>query len=228
MSLTKTNKDQINPKLQPIKGGKPSVKSERENGVQQSKARTDEWSNDLVAVGLSEDRQAFARLFNHFAPLIKGYFLSNHGSSMSGGMVEELIQEVMLKVWVKAKQFNPDKAAASTWLFTMARNTRIDMLRRKARHNNEPLETEDIWSTDEEESPVSVLQQHRNQASISDAVETLPTEQAQIVKMIYMEGKTHSVVAEDLQLPLGTVKSRLRLALSKMKIQIAPSGNELI
>ena len=142
-------------------------------------------------------------------------------------MVEELIQEVMLKVWVKAAQYNPDKAAASTWLFTMARNTRIDMLRRQSRHNNEPLETEDIWSTDEEESPVSVLQQHRNQNSIKEAVNKLPSEQAQIVKMIYMEGKTHSVVADDLQLPLGTVKSRLRLALSKMKLQMSPSGNEL-
>lgn len=203
----------------------PNVLHLQEKRVQSAAKRTDEWSKDLVSIGKAQDRQAFIRFFEHFAPMIKGYFLSNAGQSLSSSMVDELIQEVMLKVWTKASKFDPEKAAASTWLFTMARNTRIDMLRRQARHNTEVLETEDVWATEEEESPIALLQQQRDKNLISDSISELPPEQSQVVRQIYMEGKTHSAVAEELKLPLGTVKSRLRLALAKMKIQITQSAS---
>ena len=202
------------------------LKSAWEQQLQNTAKRTDSWSLDLVTIGRNRDREAFARFFQHFAPLIKGYFLNHQGMMMSSTQADELVQEVMLKVWTKAKKYNPEKAAASTWLFTMARNTRIDMLRRQSRHNTEVLETEDIWATEEEESPVAQLQQQREQSLVKDAMADLPPEQAQIVQIIYMEGKTHTVAAEELNLPLGTVKSRLRLALAKMKIQITQSADE--
>jgi len=100
------------------------------------------------------------------------------------------------------------------------------MLRRQSRHNTEVLETEDIWATEEEESPVARLQMQREQKLVREAMVDLPPEQAQIVQIIYLQGKTHTVAAEALNLPLGTVKSRLRLALAKMKIQITQSADE--
>ncbi len=203
-----------------------SFKPDREQKLQNTARRTDSWSEDLVAIGKKRDREAFARFFAHFSPLIKGYFLNHQGMMMSSTQADELVQEVMLKVWTKATKYKPEKAAASTWVFTMARNTRIDMLRRQARHNTEVLETEDIWATEEEESPVAQLQYQREQTLVMEAMKDLPPEQAQIVQIIYLEGKTHTVAAEELNLPLGTVKSRLRLALAKMKIQITQSADK--
>ena len=96
--------------------------------------RTDEWSEALVLVGESQDRGAFTRFFRHFAPLIKAFALS--GSSLSASHADELVQEVMLKVWQKAGGFNPEKAAASTWVYTIARNCRTDMFRESAEQYN--------------------------------------------------------------------------------------------
>lgn len=209
-----------------IKAWHTNLKPVREQRVHTKTVRTDDWSMELLEIGRKQDRQAFMRFFQHFAPLIKGYFLGSNGPNMSSNMIDELIQEVMLKVWTKASQFDPEKAAASTWLFTMARNTRIDMLRRQSRHKTEVLETEDVWATDEEESPVALLQQQRDTGLIREAIKELPQEQARVVQMIYLEGKTHSVASEELQLPLGTVKSRLRLALAKMKLKITQSASK--
>jgi len=202
------------------------IKPAGEQRLQNTAKRTDSWSLDLVAIGARQDREAFARFFQHFAPLIKGYFLNHQGMMMSSTQADELVQVVMLKVWTKASKYKPEKSAASTWVFTMARNTRIDMLRRQSRHNTEVLETEDIWATEEEESPVARLQMQREQKLVREAMVDLPPEQAQIVQIIYLQGKTHTVAAEALNLPLGTVKSRLRLALAKMKIQITQSADE--
>lgn len=197
-----------------------------EPGLHTESLRDDNWSNLLVTVGDNQDKQAFIDFFQHFAPMIKGYFLGRSGPSLSASMADELIQEVMLKVWQKAGQFDPNKSSASTWLFTVARNTRIDMFRRQAKHNLEVLETEDLWAADENESPVSQLQQRRDQQLIKESIEQLPDEQALVVRKIYFEGKTHLSVSEELQLPLGTVKSRLRLALARMKIIFGPSTHE--
>lgn len=90
--------------------------------------RTDEWSECLTLIAASQDRAAFTRFFRHFAPLIKAFALA--GSSLSASLADELVQEVMLKVWQKAGGFNPEKAAASTWVYTIARNCRTDMFRR--------------------------------------------------------------------------------------------------
>lgn len=201
------------------------LKPPQELGLQIKKNRTDDWSKLLLAIGEHQDRQAFVEFFEHFAPMIKGYFIGKSSLSLSPNMVDELIQEVMLKIWRKAAQFNPEKSAASTWLFTMARNTHIDMLRRQSKHQSETLETEDVWATEEHESPVAQLQQQRDKNLIHQSIQALPNDQATIVKKIYLEGKTHTLVAEELQIPLGTVKSRLRLALAKMKILVGHNAN---
>ena len=168
--------------------------------------RTDEWSECLSLIAQNEDRAAFSRLFRHFAPLMKAFALS--GSRLSASNADELVQEVMLKVWQKAGAFNPEKAAASTWVYTIARNCRTDMYRRLQKFDT-ALTAEDLSTDHETEEAFLVLHQKRNRDKIRQLVKELPTDQAQILAKVYMEGKSHSEVAGELDLPLGTVKSRL-------------------
>lgn len=180
--------------------------------------RTDEWSECLVLIAQKEDRAAFTRFFRHFAPLIKAFALA--GSSLSASLADELVQEVMLKVWQKAGGFNPEKAAASTWVYTIARNCRTDMFRRLQKFDT-PLSEEDVMPEQgSSEEPLAMLQDRRSRESIRNLMKTLPPDQMQILAKVYMEGKSHAEAANELDLPLGTVKSRVRLAIQKLQIQI--------
>jgi RNA polymerase sigma factor (sigma-70 family) len=177
--------------------------------------RNDEWSQCLLEIAATQDRAAFARLFKHFAPLVKAFALS--GSPMAAAHADEIVQEVMLKVWQKAGGYNPRKAAASTWIYTIARNCRTDMFRRLQKFDT-PIAAEDIWMEQYEEEPFVEVQQRRNAELVKDMMAQLPVDQAQILGKVYMEGKSHSEVAEELGLPLGTVKSRVRLAMQKLQV----------
>ena len=161
--------------------------------------RTDEWSECLVQIGNSNDRAAFTRFFRHFAPLIKAFALA--GSSLSAAHADELVQEVMLKVWQKAGGFNPEKAAASTWIYTIARNCRTDMFRRLQKFDT-PLAADDLNIELEGEEPFTVLHTRRGSDRIKDLMGQLPPDQAQILAKVYMEGKSHSEAAAELDLPL--------------------------
>ena len=176
--------------------------------------RDDEWSQCLVLVADNRDRQAFAQLFNHFAPLIKAFARS--GSALAAANADELVQEVMLKVWQKAGGYNPRKAAASTWIYTIARNCRTDMYRRLQKFDT-PLSADDIWVEQEAEEPFVAVQQQRYAEQVKRMLAQLPQEQSQVLVKIYMEGKSHSEAARELELPLGTVKSRVRLAMQKLQ-----------
>jgi RNA polymerase sigma factor (sigma-70 family) len=178
--------------------------------------RTDEWSECLVLIAEKEDRAAFSRLFRHFAPLIKAFALS--GSALSASHADELVQEVMLKIWQKARAFDPEKAAASTWVYTIARNCRTDMFRRLQKFDT-PLAAEDFSPDVEDEQPFMQLQSRRSAQRIQELMRELPPEQTQILAKVYMEGKSHAEAAAELDLPLGTVKSRVRLAIQKLQIQ---------
>lgn len=179
--------------------------------------RTDEWSECLVLIGEKQDRAAFTRFFRHFAPLIKSFALA--GSSLSASNADELVQEVMLKVWQKAKGFDPEKAAASTWVYTIARNCRTDMFRRLQKFDT-PLSSDDIHLESESEELHSALHTKRGVDRVKELMASLPPDQAQILAKVYMEGKSHSEAAAELDLPLGTVKSRVRLAVQKLQTQM--------
>lgn len=179
--------------------------------------RTDEWSECITLIAENEDRAAFTRLFRHFAPLIKAFALS--GSNLSATHADELVQETMLKVWQKAGAFNPEKAAASTWVYTIARNCRTDMFRRLQKFDT-PLSADDVSPEQENEEPFSQLQSRRSRERVREMMKELPPDQAQILAKVYMEGKSHAEAAGELDLPLGTVKSRVRLALQKLQIQM--------
>ncbi|WP_426416231.1 sigma-70 family RNA polymerase sigma factor [Aestuariirhabdus sp. LZHN29] len=174
------------------------------------------WNHLLFQVGKAQDRDAFVLLFNHFAPQIKGYFLSL-GKGASAELVDDMVQETMIKIWNKAQQFDPQRASATTWIYTIARNTRVDLLRRKGKHGaEEPLTADDVWPDTEQKEPLAQLHQERYTRQINEGLRSLPREQANILAMVYREGKCHSEIAAELELPLGTVKSRIRLALVKL------------
>lgn len=185
-------------------------------GIDSSGKRDDEWSLALQLVAQSQDREAFGRLFTHFAPLLKAFAIN--GSAIAAAHAEELVQEVMIKVWQKAGAFNPHKAAASTWIYTIARNCRTDMYRRLNKFDT-PINAEDIWQEDQDsEELFAAVQQKRDAVRIKEMLQELPHEQSHILTKVYMEGKSHSEVAMELDLPLGTVKSRVRLAMRKLQL----------
>jgi RNA polymerase sigma-70 factor (ECF subfamily) len=204
-------------------------KSAPRAAVASTEKRSDQWSLLLVRVGEERDRQAFAQLFSHFAPLLKSFAQASRHEGWFPGLSEELVQEVMIKVWQKAGGYKPEKASATTWIYTVARNCRIDMLRRKSNTQHLPLENEDFWHEPDEETPVSLLRQKRSEDRVQASLQQLPKEQDEILRKVYLEGKSHAEASEELGLPLGTVKSRVRLALQKMQILVAPEfRDELI
>jgi RNA polymerase sigma-70 factor (ECF subfamily) len=166
----------------------------------------------LAAIATRQDREAFKELFAHFAPRVKAFA---RRSGADAQVAEDLAQDVMLTVWRRAGQYDRDKAAASTWIFTIARNRRIDMLRREARPDFDP---EDPSLKAEAGAPADDRLHGRRQAcALRLAVDRLPEEQAELMRLAYFEDKSHGVIAEELALPLGTVKSRIRLAMRKLR-----------
>lgn len=184
-----------------------------------AQAGIDPWESALRKVAQSADRAAFQSLFEHFAPLIKAFLLKGIGSYGDRSQAEEMAQEVMIKVWNKAASFNSSKASVNTWIFTIARNTRIDFIRRNNRADRR-IDIEDIWHEADSPEPVIDLQRRRVESQIRTAMSTLPTEQAMVLEKAFMESKSHNEIAHELGLPLGTVKSRIRLALNKLQILI--------
>jgi RNA polymerase sigma-70 factor (ECF subfamily) len=165
----------------------------------------------IVAIAERQDREAFTLLFNHFAPRVKSYLLR---LGAPPELAEELAQESLLTVWRRAGAYNPTVAAASTWIFTIARNLRIDHARRAARATQlrDPLE-----ELAPEAAPDEALSAVQDERRIRGAMATLPHDQAMVISLAFFADKPHSEIAIDLGLPLGTVKSRLRLAMARLR-----------
>ena len=200
--------------------GIPPVEPATVQNISQPKKRDDEWTARLERVANHRDRQAFAEIFSHFGPLIKGFARFETPDNDGQQLAEELVQEVMIKVWNKANSFDPTKSAATTWIYTMARNTKIDILRRVNRQATQTLDADDYWHPVDEETPVSQLIRRRTKDVIHETLAQLPPEQGDVLRKIYLEGKSQSEVSEDMNLPLGTVKSRVRRALDKLQLMV--------
>lgn len=166
----------------------------------------------IVAVAACSDREAFAGLFSHFAPRVKSYLLRLGAAPDSA---EELAQETLLIVWRRAASYDPAKAAASTWIFTIARNLRIDLIRRERR----PVAVGDpSTAPDPIASPEAIATAGEEGDQIAKAVAQLPPDQAQVIQLSFFDDKPHSEIAKALGLPLGTVKSRVRLAMTRLRL----------
>lgn len=168
-----------------------------------------EW---MLRLAQQQDREAFAALFDHFAPRIKAYMMRSGSDDVSA---EEFAQEAMMTVWRKADSFDPQQASVATWVFTIARNKRIDAFRRT---NRPELDPEDpMLRPVAERMQDDRIAEDETSAAIQKAMKTLPEEQVTMLKLAFFEDKAHSEIAEETGLPLGTVKSRLRLAMGKLR-----------
>jgi RNA polymerase sigma factor (sigma-70 family) len=166
----------------------------------------------VLRVGRSRDREAFVRLYRHFAPRVKAYLLRLGADAAAA---EEVTQETMLALWRRADSFDPSQAGAGTWVFTIARNRRIDLIRRERRPEPDDGAAEAI--ADPAEPADQVIAAGQRDRKVRAALEVLPKEQAELIQMAYYQDMTQTAIAERTGLPLGTVKSRFRLAFQRLK-----------
>ncbi|TDW35440.1 RNA polymerase sigma-70 factor (ECF subfamily) [Roseinatronobacter bogoriensis subsp. barguzinensis] len=168
------------------------------------------WVVLLEKVATEQDTDAFTEVFEHFAPRVKGFLIK---SGADHAMAEECAQDVMVTVWNKAAQFDPARASVATWIFTIARNRRIDMLRRDRRPEPEEL----TWGPEAEPDQLDVMTMQQESEQLISAIASLPEKQRVMIERAYFGDLTHSEIAEETGLPLGTIKSRIRLALERLR-----------
>lgn len=166
----------------------------------------------IVAVAAARDMAAFEALFREFGPRIRAYLLK---LTRDGQAAEDLMQETMLAIWRKADQFDPARGQASAWVFTIARNIWIDAWRKQKRPALDPDDPA-LVPTPEPDAP-DVLESKRNGAALHAALKTLPPEQIELIRLSFFDEASHSTIAARLGLPIGTVKSRIRLAFGRLR-----------
>ncbi|HME85537.1 MAG TPA: sigma-70 family RNA polymerase sigma factor, partial [Roseiarcus sp.] len=174
-----------------------------------------DWAEKIQAIATREDRVAFAEIFNHFAPRVKAY-LRKAGASEAEA--EEIAQEAMLSVWRKAVLFNPMVSGVATWIFTIARNLRIDAIRRERRGGAIRVdEVEAEYEVDEAPLADVRIVAAQSEARVREALAALPRDQLTVIQMSFFEEQAQAEIARTLQIPLGTVKSRVRLAMKRLR-----------
>jgi RNA polymerase sigma-70 factor, ECF subfamily len=166
----------------------------------------------LARVAATRDRNAFATLFDHFAPRLKSFMMRK---GVASELAEDLVQETMITVWTKAGQYSPERGAASTWIFTIARNLRIDRLRRESSAFFVDIEGFDAPS--EESHGDENITRSQQDDHVAAALSQIPSEQRELLILSYVEDVTQVMIAKRLKLPLGTVKSRMRLAYRRLR-----------
>jgi len=173
-----------------------------------------DWRLLLGHVRDHQDRAAFAELFRHFAPRVKGYLMK---SGATAALAEECAQDVMATLWQKAHLFDPARASVATWVFTIARNRRIDILRKERR-----VEPEDLpWGPEPEPDQAEAFEVAQETRRLGKAIAQLPENQRVLIERAYFGDLSHSEIASETGLPLGTIKSRIRLALERLRHQMS-------
>ncbi len=173
--------------------------------------QADAWSDLLTRVATDKDAAAFQALYDHFAPRLKSRLMRNGASP---GAAEDVVQEAFIKIWRKASSFDPSKASAAAWIFTIARNMHIDSIRKSARP--EPDLNDPSFVQQPHEDAGTAFDAQERAVLIRQVIKTLPDAQQTVLFRSYFDEETHNEIAESLKLPIGTVKSRIRLALQKL------------
>lgn len=198
----------------------PTVRAPREgyaradvtDGAEQGRPT---WAEEMARIAAARDARAFDALFAHFAPRVKAFL-------MKGGapepVAEDCAQDVMATVWRKAEMFDASRASVATWIFTIARNRRIDLARRERRPEPEDLP----WGPEAEPDPEGALAVEEEGRILASAVAALPPAQRDLVQRAFWGDLSHSEIAAETGLPLGTIKSRIRLALQRLRGQMEP------
>ncbi len=166
----------------------------------------------LQKVATSRDIDAFRKLFEAYGPRVKAYMMRQGADA---AVAEDLAQETLLMVWRKAGLYSDEKGSATTWIFTIARNLRIDRLRREVAW--QPLPENQDEEASDDPSPEELLSERQRRERVQAVLAELPPDQSEVVGLSYTQGLSHSEIAERLGLPLGTVKSRMRLAYQKIR-----------
>jgi RNA polymerase sigma-70 factor (ECF subfamily) len=203
------------PDARPLAGGYAVIKQRKPKRADMSAKPPapplePDWNAQILRVRDARDETAFAALFNHFAPRIKGFLMK---SGTSAPLAEECAQETMVTLWHKAHLFDPARASAATWIFTIARNKKIDAIRRAARPEPEDLD----WGPAPEPDADDALVLQQETQNLSRALAQLPAKQRDIVMRAYYGDLSHAELAQETGLPLGTIKSRIRLALDRLR-----------
>lgn len=194
----------------------PSLRVNRAEPISvsgQTQEQTREWADVIARIRDHRDRTAFQRLFSHFAPRVKAFLMK---SGADASLAEECTQEVMATLWQKAHLFDPSRASAATWIFTIARNRKIDALRKQRRPEPEDLP----WGPEQEPDQADALALQQESEKLGAAIAQLPEKQKDLIEKAYFGDLTHSEIAEETGLPLGTIKSRIRLALDRLRHQM--------
>lgn len=168
------------------------------------------WVAHVTRIKEEQDKAAFAALFSYFAPRVKGFLMK---SGADASMAEECAQDVMATIWHKSHLFDPSRASVSTWIFTIARNRRIDMLRKQRRPEPEEI----IWGPESEPDAADIVELQQESSKLADALAQLPEKQRDLIQKAYYGDLSHSEIAQETGLPLGTIKSRIRLALERLR-----------
>jgi RNA polymerase sigma-70 factor (ECF subfamily) len=198
-----------------LAGANPmSMQSHRQDGREGNVTTVDntevDWAARVAAIAQTQDQAAFAQVFRHFAPRVKAFLMK---SGTDAALAEECMQDVMATLWNKAHLYDPSRAAVSTWIFTIARNRKIDLLRRYARPEPEDLP----WGPEDAPDQADVLALQQETTKLAEAIRMLPEKQRLLIERAYFGDLTHSEIAAETGLPLGTIKSRIRLALERLR-----------
>jgi RNA polymerase sigma-70 factor (ECF subfamily) len=194
----------------PISFGPKRYRAARDGTVTPTEKTELHWVACVTAIAKDEDKASFALLFRHFAPRVKAFLIK---SGADESLAEECMQDVMATIWQKAHLYDASRASVATWIFTIARNRKIDLLRRYARPEPEDLP----WGPEREPNQADVMALQQDTERLAAAIRQLPEKQRILIERAYFGELTHSEIAAETGLPLGTIKSRIRLALERLR-----------
>lgn len=175
------------------------------------------WSGQMQAVARQRDQASFMRIYDHFAPRVRLYL---RGLGAIEAVAEELAQEALLRLWQRADSYDANRSMLSTWLFRIARNLHIDRLRRENHWVAVDVDPELDFEEETEDPRFSSAESHAAHADLNERIERLPALQARLIRMSYFEAKSHQEIADELGMPLGTVKSSIRRAFMRLQADV--------
>jgi RNA polymerase sigma-70 factor (ECF subfamily) len=190
------------------------VRSRKDGSAVQADGVETDWAALMLRVRDHQDKAAFAALFRHFAPRVKAFLMK---SGADAGLAEECAQDVMATLWQKANLFDPSRASVATWVFTIARNRRIDAFRKARRPEPEELD----WGPEPEPDQAEMLEAQQETDRLGTALAQLPDKQRALIERAFYGDLSHTEIAAETGLPLGTIKSRIRLALERLRQQMS-------
>lgn len=196
----------------PVMNGSPHVTT---RGDKASHKPESDIGGLILAIAAHADMEAFHTLFQSYGPRIRAYLLKMTRDPQAA---EDLTQETMLAIWRKAAQFSPDRGPASAWIFTIARNIWIDAWRRERRPELDP--NDPALTADPEPDASTLMEQRQSYDALHDAMKFLPEEQVELIRLSFFDDASHTAIATKLGLPIGTVKSRIRLAFRRLRVAL--------